>query len=183
MHTSILKCFDFKKWLDLIEEERNDNIRKVVMSVLCSLSLLQGALKNPVGWFDILSSGWLCFLQVQVSSNLPSHPQTHSVTHTKNSSLVNQCYSFFFFLGLWVTENWTTQIQTKAKWNYYDLPTKWEKHKQFTAFLWKIMHMIKCEKMKDWDCVQRLGRVKLKKNKKGICSLKLYVCYMNTMND
>lgn len=58
---------------------------------------------NPVGWSDILSSGWLCFPQV--------HPLQTS--HKGTQHLTTASGPFTFFLSLWVSENWTSRIQTR----------------------------------------------------------------------
>lgn len=58
---------------------------------------------NPVGWSDILSSGWLCFPQV--------HPLQTS--HTGTQHLMTASGPFTFFLSLWVSENWTSRMQTR----------------------------------------------------------------------
>lgn len=58
---------------------------------------------NPVGWSDILSSGWLCFPQV--------HPLQTS--HTGTQHLATASGPFTFFWSLWVSENWTSRMQTR----------------------------------------------------------------------
>lgn len=63
---------------------------------------------NPVGWPDILSSGWLCSLQV--------HPLQTS--HTLNTSRLHRGLLLF---SLWVSENWAPEREKNTpsrQWKY-----------------------------------------------------------------
>lgn len=59
---------------------------------------LSGSARNPVGWFDILSSGWLCFLQAH-----PPHISLNICTQAQTTVLVSALR--LEFMGQWELDN------------------------------------------------------------------------------
>lgn len=95
-YTWCLKGLKWKRWaaIWINSEEKAELVpsHAVIPSPSISHTWRSG---NPVGWFDILSSGWLCFPQV--------HPLQTSATRAHTHAQHQGLFTFPEFMGQWRT--------------------------------------------------------------------------------
>ena len=145
-YTWCLKGLKWKRWaaiwINSEEKTELDPSHAVIPPPSISHTRRSG---NPVGWFDILSSGWLCFPQVHPlqtsATRTHTHTRTHARTHKRTHTHGTRAYSLFpEFMGQWRTGHQGCRKDSEE----LVQPTWWgeknKRSKEHDAYKWKEMH-------------------------------------------